>query len=93
MPTLKQKSKIEYNIGMGKYDKKKEQFTPFSELCKFADEFEYDVLLEKPFKEMKNMFLIINDSDGEQLERITLKDISVVNKEAAKLLNKLSKKV
>jgi hypothetical protein len=78
---------------MGIYDsEKQEQFTPFSELCKFADVYGYDVQIEKPFKEMDNLFLKVLDKDGEEVYKITLDDISALNEESAAILNDLSKK-
>lgn len=79
---------------MGIYDKKKpDVFTPFSELCKFADAYGYSVELEKPFVEMKQMFLLVKDQDGNEIKKIILDDIATVNDEAASALNDLSQKV
>lgn len=62
----------------------------FNELCKFADEYGFKVEIEKPFKEMDNLFLnIIKDNE---IEQIILKDITHLNKQSAILLNHLSQK-
>ena len=66
-------------------------FTAFSELCRFADEYGYVVELEKPFVEFEQLFLKVLDEDGNEVKKITLKDISSVNKVAGKVLNELSK--
>lgn len=66
--------------------------TPFSELCRFADEYDLVVELDKPFVEFPNILLkVIEKSTGDEIKRITLDDISTLNEEAAKLLNDLSK--
>lgn len=68
-----------------------EIFTPFSELCRYADEFDLVVELDKPFKEFDEIMLKVLDEEGEIVKRITLNDIASLDKEAAKILNELSK--
>lgn len=68
-----------------------EIFTPFSELCKFADQYSYRVEIEKPFQQFDQLYLKVVNEDGETVERITLEDISTINVESASLLNRLGK--
>lgn len=71
----------------------KDADTPYAELCKFADEYDLVVELDKPFKEFPNLLLkVIERSTGDEIKRIVLDDISSVNDEAAKVLNDLTKK-
>lgn len=63
--------------------------TPFSELCNFAEQEKMHVEIEKPFTEFPNLFLKLMKGD-EVIEKITLEDISSLDKESAKILNKLS---
>jgi hypothetical protein len=69
-----------------------EPFTPFNELCRFADKYDYKILIDKPFAEFDELLLEIRDKEDERVERVTLKDITEINKKSARLLNKLSKK-
>ena len=84
---------------MGKYGnsnnvpKHDEQFTPFTELCKFAEEYELVVEIEKPFVEFENLYLkVVNKKTGEDIKRIMLNDIYSLNEEAAAVLNLLAQK-
>jgi len=80
----KKKNKAEYTD---------EILTPFSELCRFADAKKYIVELDKPFTEFDNLIIkVINKKDGRVIEEISIDDIDSINIEAAKILNKLSKK-
>lgn len=75
-----------------KEEEQEEIFTPFSELCKFADAYDLVIELDKPFVEFPNMVMkVIRKSDEEEVKRIFLDDITSVDDEAAKLLNSLSK--
>ena len=76
---------------MEKSDETNEQFTPFTELCKFADYYGFIVEIEKPFVEMDQLFLKVLDSEGTEVYRVTLDDITSVNTEAASVLNDLAK--
>jgi len=74
-------------------EEKQELFTPFAELCKFADAYDLVIELDKPFVEFPNMVMkVVRKSDGDEVKRIFLDDITTVDDEAAKLLNSLSKK-
>lgn len=68
-----------------------ERFSPFTELCKFCDDYHLIVELDKPFNQMDNMILKIIDPDENELARVTLEDIEYIENESATLLNKLSK--
>lgn len=71
---------------------KEENFTPFNELMRYADEFSLHVEIEKPFKEFDQLFLKVVDSEGNEIKRVVLQDITNIDKESSKLLNELSKK-
>ncbi len=102
--TLLEQSITMYNVDMSKYGESKkdvpsqeiperdmDKFTPYTELCKFADEYELRLEIEKPFVEMENLFLKVIDRDtGEEVKRVMLNDISSLNDEAATVLNELS---
>jgi hypothetical protein len=86
------------NMATG-YGKKKEpdkydaQETPFGELCLFSDHYGLHVEIEKPFKEMENLFVkVIDQQTGEEVYRSAIDDISVLNEEASRILNNLSQK-
>ena len=70
---------------------KQENYTPFAELCRYADQYHLVVEIEKPFQQFDQLFLKLIDADGKEVHRIMLTDISVLNKESASLLNELSK--
>lgn len=73
-------------------EEQEERFTPFSELCKFADAYDLVIELDKPFVEFPNMVMkVVRKSDKEEVKRIFLDDITSVDEQAAKLLNTLSK--
>lgn len=62
----------------------------FKELFKFADEYDLQVLLDKPFKEMPQLVLIIKKGNvvlGQQV----LEDIYELEEKSGTLLNELSK--
>lgn len=71
--------------------KREEIFTPFSELCRYADEYHMIVELEKPFSEFDEIFLRVLDEEDNEIYKITLGDIASLDEEAGKVLNELSK--
>ena len=79
----------------GKRPERKEEpekeIRPFAELCRFADEYQYFIELDKPFKEFDNMFLVVKDKNDEIIEKIIIDDISALDPISAKILNKLSR--
>lgn len=79
------------NNPYGKKPKVEEVFTPFSELCHYAEEFGMTVELDKPFEEFDQLLLVIRDTDGNTVHSVTLEDIADLNQESAKLLNEESK--
>jgi hypothetical protein len=72
-------------------EEEEEPFSPFNELCRFADEYHLNVEIDKPFPEMNKMFLKIKDSEGEEVSKVVLDDIVDLNSKSASILNDLSK--
>lgn len=89
------KQKFRYNRGMTDYEfsgmNKGKICNPFTELCRFTDEYGYTVEIEKPFVEFDEIFLKVLDSEGNEMKKTTLPDIYTIEKEAGKMLNSLSK--
>jgi hypothetical protein len=68
------------------------KLTAFSELCRFASSVGYSVELDKPFVEFEKLILRVYDSEGEELYKVILNDISEADEQAGNILNFLSKK-
>lgn len=80
-----------YNVSMP--EKETDNFTPFNELCKFANEYGYIIELDKPFKEFEKLILRVVDNDGEEVHKKIIDDIYSINECAADILNSLSRKI
>lgn len=80
-----------YNVSMP--EKETDNFTPFNELCKFADEYGYIIEIDKPFKEFENLILKVTEVDGEVIHKVTLDNIFSLNENSADILNSLSRKI
>ncbi len=71
---------------------KTDKLTSMEELWKFCSEYELWLELEKPFKEFDELILqVVDPIEKEVIQKQTVKNILKIEKDAARLLNSLSK--